>query len=318
MSKFFKQTQRVSSTPSQRGPQSLDATPLNIESLLETINERVDEQPSGLVTSPSELNAVPDVDAARGCQPPACDVVEFTTEPYRQMHIPRSAERILFPERSTTPPSPEIESYWRLRTRLLRLQVNRGFRTVVISSAAKGEGKTLTGINLALCFAQLPEFKVLLFDADFRTRGLSRLLGDPDSPGVAEVLAGDAQPDAAVLATDVPNLYVMGAGQSSMSPPKLFTGAPWKHLIAWAKDQFNLVLVDAPPVLPVADFELIAAGCEGILLVVRARVTTREMLTTLMGQVDSSKLLGIALNSVTDVDHNHLGYYYYYDDRTKK
>jgi capsular exopolysaccharide synthesis family protein len=309
MSKFFKQTQRANEDHSQGISRSLDAAPRSIENLLESINETVDEQASGLRTSPSDSKVEPVLDAAQNGQSVACEVVEFPTEPYGQMHISRSGERILFPELATNS-APEMEAYRKLRTRVLRLQASRGFRTVVISSAAKGEGKTLTSTNLGLFCAQLPEYRVLLVDGDLRTRGLSRLLGGPDTPGLAEVLAGDVRPEAAVLATDVPNLYVMGPGRPSISPSELLTGTSWKDFIAWAGEQFKLVLVDAPPVFATADFELISAGCDGILLVVRARVTTRVMLQTLMRQIDSSKLLGVTLNSVNGFDHTQSYYYY--------
>ncbi len=309
MSKLFNRT-RNTGGDLRRNPDGPDTEPLNLEALLEGINDTVDQQASGLITSPPEVGAGPALDAIAGGRGVACDVVEFPAEPYRQMHISRSPERILLPERMTTPAPPEVEAYRSLRTRLLRLQTHRGFRTVVVSSAAKGEGKTLTSVNLGLCCAQLPHFRVLLMDADLRTRGLSMLIGSNGTPGLAEVLSGDAGPEAAVSTTDVTNLYVMGAGHSLMSPPELFAGTHWKQLIAWAKEQFQLVLVDVPPVLAVADCELISASCEGILLVVRARVTTGEMLTAMMGQIDSSKLLGVTLNSVANLDHTS----YYYSD----
>ncbi len=314
MSKLFNRT-RSESEDLRHNTEGPKTESLNLEALLQGINDAVDEQASGLITSPPELGAGPALDASAGGGVVACEVVEFPAEPYRQMHISRSPERILLPERMTTPAAPEVEAYRSLRTRLLRLQTHRSFRTVVISSAAKGEGKTLTSVNLGLCCAQLPHFRVLLMDADLRTRGLSMLVGSNGTPGLAEVLSGDAQPEAAVAATDVTNLYVMGAGHSAMSPPELFAGTHWTQLIAWAKERFQLVLVDVPPVLAVADCELISASCDGILLVVRARVTSRDMLAAMMGQVDSSKLLGVTLNSVANLDHTS---YYYSDYGTKK
>src|SRR6202008_579428 len=100
------------------------------------------------------------------------------------------------------------ESYRTLRTRLTRIQGTQGIRSVVFSSAMPGEGKTLTAMNLALCCAQIPSFKVLIVDADFRKRGLTHLLGSPTGPGLSELLSGTATYDQATVETNIPNLSV--------------------------------------------------------------------------------------------------------------
>jgi len=238
-------------------------------------------------------------------------VVEFSTEKYRRIPMSRSAERVFYPERETNPAPPAWEAYRTFRTRLLRLQARRHFRTVVISSATPGDGKTLTSINLALCCAQLPNFPLLVIDGDLRTQGVSRLVGHDGCPGVAEVLDGRLAPEAAVLATDVPNLHVMPAGTGTQSPPELLSGAPWEQLVGWCKKNFKLIIVDSPPVLPLADFDLISAACESVLLVLRARATDREAFQKIVAHVDHAKLLGVTLNSVERSAGRTDEYYYY-------
>ena len=315
MSKFFKRTQKVNETPAPRAAQPIDV--MNVDQLLDSINRGVDQQLAGLDTSapsaPSGTKIAIALDAAQ--QGPSVGVVEFSTEAYRMVRLPRDPRRLFFPEDETVPAPPALEAYRSFRTRVLRLQARRQFRTVAITSAAKGDGKTLTSSNLALCCAQLPQFPVLLIDGDLRTHGASRCIGHDEGPGLADVLSGRVAREAAVVATDIPNLHFVCAGDATKNPPELFSGAPWKEFITWCRDNFKLVLVDCPPALPLADFELISASCDGILVIARARATNKEALERVLAQVDSHKLLGVTLNSVASYDHSY--YYYDYGDKRR-
>ncbi len=125
------------------------------------------------------------------------------------------------------------ESYRALRTRLLRARSAQGLRSVVVTSATPGEGKTLTSLNLSLCCAQLHDLRVLLIDADIRTSGLSRTLGFPPGPGLVDVLSGKCEPRDAILATDIPNLYALGSGSHTTQPAELFATSHWQEFISW-------------------------------------------------------------------------------------
>ena len=308
MSRFFKRTEKANGGVPERP--SRDSQALDVERLLETIHKAEDDQLAGLESSPRvpKLEAV--LDAVQESPSSACDVVEFPTERYAQIRVLRS-ERVFFPENEITPAPPALEAYRSFRARLLRLQTKRRFQTLAVSSSAPNEGKTLTTANLALCCAQLPQFPVLVVDGDLRTRGVSKLLGHDAAPGLAELLGGTMACEKAVLATDIPNLHIVPAGDAIKSPPELFSGRLWKEFIAWCKQEFKLVLVDCPPVLPLADFDLISAACEALLLVVRARVTDREALQKILAHVETTKLIGISLNSVARGDHKPYEYYYY-------
>jgi capsular exopolysaccharide synthesis family protein len=178
----------------------------------------------------------------------------------------------------------------------MRLQARQGTKSVVISSTLPGEGKTLTTMNLAISCASLHEVSVLAVDADLRTCGLSELIGKPSGLGVAEVLEGSAKFHDAVVATDVRNLYVAPAGTLKGSAPELFASTHWKEFMAWASEAFKIILVDAPSVLPLADFDLIASACDGVLVVVRAQRTRRDALRKVGSQIDPNKLLGVVFN----------------------
>ena len=191
-----------------------------------------------------------------------------------------------------------VEEFYRaLRTRLLRVMSSTGMTSVVVTSAAQGEGKTMTCANLAMCCARLHDTRVLLVDGDIRSQGLTRALGSPSGPGLAEALTGDCAPEQAVLSTDLPNLYLMSSGTPSVPPAELFAGQRWRELISWCNDSFKLIIVDSPPVLNLSDVELISAACDGIVAVVRAQHTSRESLRKAVGQLDSKKLLGVVYNA---------------------
>ena len=205
------------------------------------------------------------------------------------------------------------EAYRGLRTRLMRLQTRNGVKSVVLSSTIPGEGKTLTTMNLALSFASLYDQSVLAVDADLRTCGLTALMGGVSGPGLAEALSGSAQFEEALVTTNVPNFYAIPAGKLKGSAPELFASERWKEFISWASESFKIILVDAPSVLPLADFELIAAACDGVLMVVRAQHTRREALRHVGAQLDNSKLLGVVYNGA-DSDHYRTHHKYFNEE----
>jgi capsular exopolysaccharide synthesis family protein len=266
MSRFFEQTRKAQDWAT-RGVVSGD---LDIKRVVESIHEAD--------------SAAPNVPASR-----------FSNA--RRIHLSSNSQAPLLLQEHVSK-ALAGESYRALRTRLMRLQIKRGLRSIVISSSLPGEGKTLTTMNLALSYASLPGISVLVVDGDLRLGGLSRLLGKPAGPGLAEVLAGKVPFEDAILATDLPNLYAVSAGfRAGESAPELYAGANWKDFIGWCSESFKVILVDSPSVLPLADFDLMAAACDGVLLVVRALKTRREVLRRVAGQVDPNKLLGVVYNA---------------------
>ncbi len=200
------------------------------------------------------------------------------------------------------------ESYRALRARLLRLKTSQGLRSVQLTSATPGEGKTMTALNLAVFCAQLHEMSVLLLDADLRSQGLTGVLKVPPSPGLAEVLSGQTEPENAILATDVTNLYILPSGQSNVAPPELFADCRWQEFMAWCNERFELIIVDSPPMLGLSESELISASCDGILMVVRAQRVERDLLKKVALQLDAKKLLGLVYNAD---EHSKKSSYYY-------
>ena len=262
----------------------------------------------GAETAPPEvLNAQQVLESVRGAERVSVAVADDRLQSCRKIRLMGSAS---VPLLMSNGESSELakDAYRALRTRLLRLQGMQGTRSVVVTSSIPGEGKTFTSLNLAVCCAQRSELRVLLVDADLRTRGLSGLLGFPSGPGLGEMLSGQAGFEETVCSTDLPNLYTVAAGSSPIPSPELFAGSRWKEFIGWASESFKIILIDSPPILPLADFELLSHSCDGVLLVVRANNTQRETLQKAARHVESKKMLGVVFNA----DEGDGGQYYYY------
>jgi protein-tyrosine kinase len=285
MSKLFNQAQKAQDWELREGT----GNKLDLEGMLQSVKETIGTADTvGTDLSSQRLD---------GC---------------RKIGLPRSSNsRVVFSGNDVTT-TMATESYRTLRTRLLRMQVNQGLHSIVVSSALSGEGKTLTSMNLALVCAQLKDQRVLLIDGDLRSHGLTKLMGELPAPGLSDVLAGEEPFESAIFATDQPNLYVLGAGSNDAPPAELFAGSRWKELLGWAAETFKTVLVDSPPILTLADFDLISAPCDGVLVVVRALRTRRELLKKASTQVDPKKFLGLVFNgaAATSRDgYHHAGYY---------
>lgn len=242
--------------------------------------------------------------------PSVIEVVEPTPEDAQEPKIVapvRVQTRTLLEE--SPMPAPAVEAYGSLRTRVMKLQASRGVRSLMLTSSIPAEGKTLTSLNLALSCAKLHNLRVLLVDGDLRSKGLSRLLKISDDPGLSELLGGMGTAEKTVLQTEHENLFVLGAGMLCGQPTELFARPLWSEFISWASQNYGIVIVDAPPIHSFSDAELISAGCDGILVVVKALSTSRELAQKCVSRMDKRKLLGIVFNGLPTSKETDYGYY---------
>jgi len=191
----------------------------------------------------------------------------------------------------------------------MRLQGSNGIHSIMLTSAVPAEGKTFTALNLALSCAQLQDRRILLVDGDLRSRGLTHLLAIPDGVGLSDVLSGQSSLDEAVLATEYENFFLVGAGAPCGQPAELFAGPRWSEFIDWSSQSFATIVVDAPPIHSLADAELISAGCDAVLLVVKAFSTPREVTQACGSRIDKRKLIGIVFNGVPNNQESRYSYY---------
>ena len=205
------------------------------------------------------------------------------------------------------------EQYRILRTKIV--QHPKQPHVIVVSSPAPGDGKSVSAINAAGALSLKSEGQVLLMDADLRKSAIHTQLGIPESPGMAEVLKGACTlEEALVHVQDFPNLFILPAGAPVENPVELLDSAAWQALCARLRSMFRYVIVDSPPVGAVADYDLIQAACDGVIVVVRPDHTDRRLCQKSLDNIPKTKFLGVLLNCVPDfkLGRNAGSDYYYY------
>ena len=173
-------------------------------------------------------------------------------------------------------------------------------------------------MNLATALAEHGKRTVLLLEADFSRPSLSRILGVPPGPGLAESLQGDSDPIAALRRIEPLGWYFLQAGTSVSNPSELVQSERFSPLVAMFKARFDWILVDSPPIAPVADILALRAQTDGCLLVVRAGQTQREAVEEAVRQLGREHVLGIVLNGAEGLDRHYSKYYgKYHEDANR-
>lgn len=191
-------------------------------------------------------------------------------------------------------------------------------RIVLVSSPMPGDGKTISAINLAAALSLQEDQRVLLLDCDFRRSSATRLLGLAAVPGLGEVLRSEASLEAALVRINqFPNLYVLPPGISAPGPAELLASARWQSLMDLCASEFRFVVIDAPPIGAVAEYELLQDACDGIVLVVRQDHTNRQLWRKALETVPKQKQLGVILNCAREWFLWKTNSYYYYSGKAK-
>jgi capsular exopolysaccharide synthesis family protein len=188
-----------------------------------------------------------------------------------------------------------------LRARVLALLQQDEIKCLAVTSAVDGDGKTTIALGLAAALAREPGRRVLLIEADVRRPSISEALGLPSAAGLAEWLNG-AFEQAPVRLVETGGFHLLVAGQAVLERPEDIASPLMDGLLRSARDAFDVVLLDAPPILSVADTVLLQDLVDGLLLVARSRATPRGALADAIGSLHADKLLGVVLN-----DHREYG-----------
>ena len=188
------------------------------------------------------------------------------------------------------------EQYRALRTRILHADNGAPTRVVLITSPARGDGRTITAANLALTMAQEPQRRVCLVEADLRHPQLQQLFGLPDGPGLSEVLAGTAELDDALLTLEEHQITILPAGRVPAHPAELLGTTAMRRLLESLRSQYEKIVIDAPATLPLADVGILTPLADSVLMVVRAGVTSKPSIHEAIATIEAGKLLGIVLN----------------------
>jgi polysaccharide biosynthesis transport protein len=206
------------------------------------------------------------------------------------------------------------EAYRSLRTGL-QFSTSEGLpRTLLVTSSKPSEGKTTTTIYLARTLAHIG-LNVLLIDADLRNASVHKRMGHSNELGLSNYLSGSRSPEDVVQATDTDRLVVMTSGPLPPNPAELLSGPKFPALMTLAAESFDVVLIDGPPVMGLADAPLLSSMIQATMLVVAANETRRSTVRIALKRLQFARanIVGTLLNKF-DVKQTGYGYGYGYGD----
>ena len=167
------------------------------------------------------------------------------------------------------------EAYGVIRSALMGAIPKEKLHAILISSTAPGEGKTTTAVNLAISFAHIDE-RVLLIDADLRRGEIHKFFDFDQGRGLTEILNGEAQPEEARRHTDIHKLDVITTGAYPPNPAELLLSHRLREFLNWARQNYDRILIDGPPITGVADSAILNTVCDDVLFIVRPGRTLRN------------------------------------------
>lgn len=239
------------------------------------------------------------------------EAVEEITKVGLTGSIPMDKDRRKEPAISFDTNSSNIaEAFRKLRTNLQFLNVDHPPRVIVLTSSSPSEGKSTTAINIALALAEA-DCNVVLVDGDLRRPTVNKYLGLVGAVGFSSVLSGSATLQEALQPTRFPRLTVLTAGTIPPNPSELLGSQAAKRVLGDLREQFDFVIVDAPPLLAVTDSAILATHADGALIIIRFGETKREQLAHSVGIL--SGVGATLLGAVFTMTPSRSGSYYNYD-----
>jgi tyrosine-protein kinase Etk/Wzc len=183
-------------------------------------------------------------------------------------------------------------------------------KTIAVTSAVSGEGKTTLCAKLGANLASAGRKRVLLIDTDLRKADLGRGLGIPQSPGLSEFVLGGIPLEDIVQESVAPGLSFIPAGMEVSSPGDLLSGVRFREFLAEIQARYDVVILDTPPVLPVADTLSLRDQVDGFVFVYRASFTPHELFRQATDEIGEGKIVGVVINGVDPERQRYYERYY--------
>lgn len=219
---------------------------------------------------------------------------------------------------ATTSTGPVAESIRALRTRILFPPSGKVPRTILVTSASPGEGKSFISANLAISLAQGVDNYCLLVDCDLRKPALHTFFGLSNSTGLSDYLQHKKQIPELLTPSGVDKLSILLAGPRSINPAELLGSASMTSLVDELAQRYEdrVVLLDSPPLHAASETTVLAQHVDGVVLVVRYGASRREYVKALADAIGRDKILGVVFNAyrATLLDYKVFGYYEYQKD----
>ena len=208
------------------------------------------------------------------------------------------------------PRSIESEMFKILRGNILFPKTGTPPKSIMITSAVPGEGKSFVAANLAVSIAQNINEHVLLMDCDIRQSGIHKLLGLADVKGLTEYLRGEIGEEQIFRRTEMEKLTVLPGGQSPHNPAELLSSQKMSSLLVEVKDRYEdrYIIIDSPPPQLTAETSAIARQVDGVILVIKYGSTPKDMVADLVDIIGRDKILGCVLNWFDLKTSSYYGY----------
>lgn len=208
-------------------------------------------------------------------------------------------------------PRSSVAECWRaIRTNVLFMSPDKPFRTMLVTSSGPMEGKSTTCINLGVAMAQSGN-RVLLLDTDMRRPRLHKTFGVPNDMGISSLVVGEGSLEKAIKSTEVPGLFVLPCGPIPPNPAELLHTEAFKELLRTVEGQFDRVILDSPPLNAVADSAVLATQVDGVVVVLKAGRTNRELARRAVRALQDvqARIAGAVLNDINPADPKYNTYY---------
>ena len=218
------------------------------------------------------------------------------------------------------PKNPGAEAYRVIRTGIQFAQAGKELQTIALTSCTPNEGKSTTIANLAVVLTQAGK-SVLLIDCDMRNPTVHKNFNLSNKLGLSSCISMGTALSDAVQKTSIEGLYALTGGVIPPNPSELLGSEKMKNLLQRAKEQYDYVLIDTPPVMPVTDALIVSRFVDGMILVIASAEVKVEMARDVKNQLvhAGANILGVVLNKVRSEHHGYgYGYYYYYGNDGEK
>lgn len=214
----------------------------------------------------------------------------------------------------THPNSSYCEEYRSLRTHVLHKSQRQTLQSIVVASVNPGEGKSITALNLSWMLAQTDGVKALIIDSDLRMPSLADYLGIETDKGLSDVLAGTATLAESIVRLEPSGLHILPGGEPRQDVAELISGPRFKEILREAREMFDYIIVDAPPLGIFTDATVLINQADAAILIVRANRTKYSAIDRILDPLPKDRLLGVVLNQSEEVlqeSHYNYGYYNY-------
>ncbi|MCD6525442.1 MAG: CpsD/CapB family tyrosine-protein kinase [Desulfuromonas sp.] len=190
------------------------------------------------------------------------------------------------------------EEYDKLKNNILAMGVDNSLKTVMVTSSMNREGSTTVAAKLALTIAKSGLSKIFIIDANFRNPGIHKIFKTDNETGLTNILEENRAHDSLLKSSGVQNLSVLTSGSFKIDIAGAFQTQKIKQLFDQFKKEYDYIIVDSPPVISCPETQVLSAVVDGVILVVRAGVTRREVVQSSRDQlkIASANLLGVVLN----------------------